>query len=395
MVMVLDLTLPVQIPGEDEFYMDMQSSTCTECPDNVGVPAATFKAWPFIVLYVVLALSAISIVRQLCRYDTVKVGDRVVVSIAQPHKEEIGEIKHIGEDAVDLLMKDDQMAYDVQIQNVKDHVEGKAYKLDEFITIRLEVDDASFSGKVDQEVEGKFKITYDEEDYTLMSTHCEDAAVFAVIDKLEDKRGVRPKVSIASIDGPNSVVIAGPELEVVDVMAELHKDFGGTIQEGLLGVNRLTLPEFVSKEQVKKSGNVFSAGVLAKAGKYLQRQRKHIRMQAKLFLTLMQIVGSVKENLGSKFPPVFSKLLVVFDIVNFDFLPSLNLACTMQFGASRATCNCAYACAHIYMYVYIYCHFSTTLPLPYLAYRLHHSHPAHDVVALGRGLHPSRCLAFD
>ena len=66
-------------------------------------------------------------------------------------------------------------------------------------------------------------------------------------------------------------------------------------------------------------------------------------MQAKLFLTLMQIVGSVKENLGSKFPPVFSKLLVVFDIVNFDFLPSLNLACTIQFGASRRVrvCNCS------------------------------------------------------
>ena len=116
-------------------------------------------------------------------------------------------------------------------------------------------------------------------------------------------------------------------------MRELHKDFGGTIRAGLLGDNRLTLPEFVSKEQVKKSGNAFSAGRLSKATKYLQRQRRFIRMQAKLFFTLMQIVGSVKENLGAKFPPVFSKLLVVFDIVNFDFLPSLNLACTMQFGA--------------------------------------------------------------
>ena len=176
-----------------------------------------------------------------------------------------------------------------------------------------------------------------------MSTHCDAPAVFAVIDKLEDKRGVRPKISIASLDGPNSLVIAGPEHEVVDVMGELHKDIGGTIREGLLEGNRLSLPEFVSKEQVKKSGNVLSAGALSKASKYLQRQRKFIRMQAKLFLTLMQIVGSVKENLGSKFPPVFSKLLVVFDIVNFDFLPSLNLACTMQFGASRRVrvCNCS------------------------------------------------------
>ena len=160
--------------------MDVQSSICTVCPANVGIPLSTFKAWPFIVLYVVFALLVISIVRQLCNFDTVKVGDRVVVSIAQRQKEEIGEIKHIGEDAVDVLMKDDQMAYEVQMQNLKDHVEGKVYELDEFITIRLEVDDAIFSGTVDQEVEGKFKITYDEEDYTCMSTHCEAAAVFAI-----------------------------------------------------------------------------------------------------------------------------------------------------------------------------------------------------------------------
>ena len=144
--MVLGLTLPIQIPGEDGFYMDVQSSICTECPETAGIPVATFKAWPFIVLYVVLGLVAISIGRKLSRYDTVKVGDRVVVSIAQPQKFEIGEIKHVGEDAVDLLMKDEQMAYEVQVQNVKDHVEGKTYKVDEYITIRLEVDDASFSG---------------------------------------------------------------------------------------------------------------------------------------------------------------------------------------------------------------------------------------------------------
>ena len=313
--------------------MDVQSSICTMCPANAGIPVATFESWPFIVLYVVLALSAIHIGRQLFSYDTVKVGDRVVVSIAQSHKEEVGQLKHIGEDAVDVLMKDEQVAYEVQIGNVKDHVEGKTYELDEFITIRLEVDDASFSGTVNEEDEGKFKIAYDEEDYTCMSTHCEPAAVSAVIDKLEDKRGVRPKISIVSIDGPNSVVIAGPEREVVDVMGELYNDFGGTIREELLAGKRLSLPEFVSKEQVKKSGSVFSAGALAKVSKYFQRQRRFIRMQAKLFLTLMQIVGSIKQTLGSKFPPVFSKLLVVFDIVNFDFLPSLNLACTMQFGA--------------------------------------------------------------
>ena len=249
--MVLGLTLPIQIPGEDGFYMDVQSSICTMCPANAGIPVATFESWPFIVLYVVLALSAIHIGRQLCSDDTVKVGDRVVVSIAQPHKEEVGQLKHIGKDAVDVLMKDEQVAYEVQIGNVKDHVEGKTYELDEFITIRLEVDDASFSGTVNEEDEGKFKIAYDEEDYTCMSTHCEPAAVSAVIDKLEDKRGVRPRVSIVSIDGPNSVVIAGPEREVVDVMGELYNDFGCTIREGLLAGKRLSLPEFVSKEQVK------------------------------------------------------------------------------------------------------------------------------------------------
>ena len=88
-----------------------------------------------------------------------------------------------------------------------------------------------------------------------------------------------------------------------------------------------------SSSCARKSESVFSAGALAKVSKYFQRQRRFLRMQAKLFLTLMQIVGSIKQTLGSKFPPVFSKLLVVFDIVNFDFLPSLNLACTMQFGA--------------------------------------------------------------
>ena len=321
------------MPGEDGFYMDVQDSTCKTCPANAGIPVATFRAWPFIVLYVVLALSAIHIGRQLYSSGAVKVGDRVVVSIAQPHKEEIGQLKYIGKDAVDVLMKDEQMAYEVQMENVKDHVEGKVYASDEFITIRLEVDDASFSGKVEEEVDGKFKIRYDEEDYTCMSTHCDAEAVVAVVDKLEDKRGVRPKVSIISMDGPNSAVIAGPEREVVDVMGELHKDFGGTIGEEFLVGKRLSLPELVGKEQVKKSGSVFSAGALAKASKYLQRQRKFIRMQAKLFFTLMQIVGGVKETLGAKFPPVLSKLLVVFDIVNFDFLPSLNLACTLEFGA--------------------------------------------------------------
>ena len=76
--------------------------------------------------------------------------------------------------------------------------------------------------------------------------------------------------------------------------------------------------------------------IMAQSLVFLRKQRKAARMQAKLLVTLAQIVGSAASNLGVTFPPIFSSCLAVLNVVNFDFLPSLNLGCVIEFSYIRS-----------------------------------------------------------
>ena len=54
-------------------------------------------------------------------------------------------------------------------------------------------------------------------DGVMFAARCTSGAVIAAIDKL----GVQAKASVASVNGPKSVVIAGAEAEVAAVLGEL------------------------------------------------------------------------------------------------------------------------------------------------------------------------------
>ena len=77
--------------------MEQQNMICTSCGPS-GFPVETFQSWPFIVLYVLLALSVLSFGRQAFCSATVKVGDRVLVRVTQPLKEVSGKIQKIQKD---------------------------------------------------------------------------------------------------------------------------------------------------------------------------------------------------------------------------------------------------------------------------------------------------------
>ena len=161
---MLDLSLPVQISGKDGYYMDQQDMVCKSCGPS-GLPMETFSSWPLIVMYLLLAVVFVYIVRRMRFCSKVEVGvgagDRVIVSVPRPHREESGTIMTAGTDTLDVLMDDGDKAYEVQKGNVKD---GQAVgQVSERVTLCFEVDDAAANGVVVADNgDGTFQIEYTE-----------------------------------------------------------------------------------------------------------------------------------------------------------------------------------------------------------------------------------------